>query len=70
MPVAANCWLVPAAMDGLAGVTVIEINEAAVMVALPAATAFTSPVLETVAVAAEEELQVAVLVRSCVLPSL
>lgn len=82
---AVNCWLVPSAIEGFAGVTAIDTKVAgvtvrlldpliapdvALMLAFPTATAFTSPVLETVAVAAEEELQVAVLVRSCVLPSL
>lgn len=85
MPVAANCWFVPAAMDGLAGVTVIEVNEAAVMltvvdpviepeaaeiVTVPTAIAVTDPVAEMVANAGAEEAQVTVFVRSFVLPSL
>ena len=85
MPVAENCWFVPAAMDGLAGVTVIEVNEAAVMltvvdpviepeaaeiVTVPTAIAVTDPVAEMVANAGAEEAQVTVFVRSFVLPSL
>ena len=85
MPVATNCWFVPAAMDGLAGVTVIEVNEAAVMltvvdpviepeaaeiVTAPTAIAVTDPVAEMVANAGAEEAQVTVFVRSFVLPSL
>lgn len=76
---AANCCSVPSAMDAFAGVTAMDTMvagvtvrlldpliepELAVMVAFPTAVAVTSPVAETVAVAVEEELQVAVLVRS------
>ena len=72
-------------MEGFAGMTAIDTKVAgdtvrllepltapdvALMLAFPTATAVTSPVLETVAVAAEEELQVTMLVRFCVLPSL
>ena len=32
MPVAANCWFVPSAMEGFAGVTAIETSAAAVTV--------------------------------------
>lgn len=77
--------MVPSAIEGFAGVTAIETMVAgvtvrllepliapdvALMLALPTARALTSPLLVTVAVVAKEELQVAVLVRSCVLPSL
>ena len=44
--------------------------EVAVMVVEPSATAVTSPGAETVATAGAEELQLAVLVKSFVLPSL
>jgi hypothetical protein len=82
---AVNCWLVPAAIEGLAGVTVIDDNgaevtvrdvdpvtdpELAEIVVDPAPTALPSPHAETVATAAAEELHAAVLVRSCELPSL
>ncbi len=82
--VAANCWLVPRAMEAFAGVTAMESMvagvtvrlleplmdpELAVIVAFPTAVAMTSPVAETVAVAVGEEFHIAVLVRSCVLPS-
>lgn len=77
--------MVPSASEALAGVTEIETMvagvtvtvvvpltepELAVMLAVPTATAVTRPAGETVAVAAEEELHVTVLDRSCVLPSL
>jgi hypothetical protein len=69
----------------LAGVTAIESRvgwptvsvaeavrepEVAVMVALPIPAPAASPPLVTVAISVEDELQFAVLVRSCVLPSL
>jgi len=72
-------------MDGVEGVTAMEINaagvtaswldpltdpKAAVMLAVPAITAVTSPVPETPAVEADDEVHVAVPVKSCVLPSL
>lgn len=72
-------------MDGLAGPTVIDVNEAAVIltfvdpvtapdvaeiVAGPVATAVANPAVETVANEGAEEAHVAVLVRSFVLPSL
>lgn len=78
-----NCWFVPAAIDGLTGLTVIEVKEAAVtlmfvdpvmepdlaeIVVDPVAV--TNPDAETVANAGAEEAQVAELVRSFVLPSL
>lgn len=82
---AANCWFVPSAIDAFAGVTAMDTMlagvtvrvldpliepELALMVAVPTAVAVTSPVADTVAVVVDEELHVAVLVRSCVLPSL
>lgn len=82
---AANCCFVPSAMDAFAGVTAMDTMvagvtvrlldpliepELALMVAVPTAVAVTSPVADTVAVVVDEELHVAVLVRSCVLPSL
>jgi hypothetical protein len=83
LPAAVNCWFVPAAIDGLTGLTVIEVKEAAVtlmfvdpvmepdlaeIVVDPVAV--TNPDAETVANAGAEEAQVAELVRSFVLPSL
>jgi hypothetical protein len=76
---------VPAATDGEAGVTEIEVStgavtvnlvdplivpDLAVMVAVPAATPVANPAVLTVAIAVEDELQVAVLVRFCVVPLL
>ena len=72
-------------MDWFAGVIAIETSvagvivmvvdpltepEVAVMVAVPTPDVVTSPVADTDAVAVDEELQIAVLVRSCVDPSL
>jgi len=72
-------------MDGLAGVTVMDVNEAAVMltvvdplidpeaaeiVTAPTATPVTDPVAEMVANVGVEEAQATVFVRSFVLPSL
>jgi hypothetical protein len=82
--VAVNCSVCPAATDGAAGVTAIEINtaavtvnvaepvavpEVAVIVVLPGITLVASPLL-TVAIVAAEDVQVAVLVRFCVVPLL
>ena len=82
LPVAMNCWLNPAATEAVEGDTVMEVRAttftravpvrpdvAAVMVAVPAETAVTRPVLFTV-VAAALELQTAVAVMFCVVPSL
>ena len=81
---AVNCRVSPNAMDGLAGVTAIDTKAGAVtvrfadpvikpdvarMVAVPCATVAASPVLLTVAMPVADELQVTVLVRSRVLPS-
>jgi hypothetical protein len=73
--VAVNCCVVPAATDGVTGVTIIEETtalvtvtsvlpliepERAAMVALPAATVFTNPLVSTVVMVESEELHVAV----------
>jgi hypothetical protein len=83
VPVAANCFVVPTAMLGLAGVTVIETSvaeltvndevpltdpEVAVMVAVPAPTPAASPLELMLATELEDELQFSD-VSSCVLPS-
>ena len=77
--------VVPSAKDGLAGVIAIETSDgaptvkvvepemdpdAAVIDVLPAASALASPALVMVAVLVTEEVQVAVLVRFCVVPLL
>jgi hypothetical protein len=84
VPVAVNCWLVPRAIEGLLGFTVIEVRTAAVtvrlsvpvtdpywadMVTVPGTRPVPNPVLLTVAVEGLEEVQVAELVRFCVDPS-
>ena len=73
VPVAVSCWVLPAAMLAVAGVTAMEDRvaavtvklavpdlplKAAVMVAVPAALAVARPLLATVAVVVLEELQV------------
>ena len=78
-----NCWLVPFGIDALAGVTETEtriggitetlaelltVPEVAVMLALPIWLAVTNPP-ELTGAAGDEEAQVAVAVKSCVLPS-
>ena len=85
VPVAANCTLVPSGKEALDGETASEASAAAVtvkvvlpltpeyvavMVADPCALPVAMPVLEIVAAAVFEELQVAELVRSRVLWSL
>jgi hypothetical protein len=82
--VAVNCSVVPAAIDGACGVTEIEVSsgavtvnaaeppmapEVAVIVAVPCATPAASPPL-TVATEVDDEVQVAVVVRFWVEPSL
>jgi hypothetical protein len=77
--------VLPAATDAVAGVTEIEVNTAAVtvnvaeplivpdlavMVVLPLATLVANPPLLTVAIDFAEEVQVAVVVRFCVVPLL
>ena len=78
-----NCWVVPFAIEAVAGVTDIEAKTAgvtvsvveplmlfdvAVMLAAPLATAVARPPLLTVAMEVAEEVQVAALVRFCVVP--
>jgi len=73
MPVAVNCWVFPAAMLGLAGVTDMDDKVAAVtvrvavpvfplkvavMVAVPAATAAASPLLPIATTDEVDEFQV------------
>lgn len=89
VPMAANCCAMPSGMLGVAGVTAIEVMtaevtvrvvdpetapETAVMVVVPAVTAFARPwvgvLVLTLATAGFEELHVALAVRFCVLPSL
>lgn len=86
VPVAVNCCVLPAATDGAAGVTAIEVKtaavtvseavplilpEVAVIVAVPALMPFARPVCSpTVAVDVLDEVQVAVVVRFCMEPSL
>jgi hypothetical protein len=86
VPVTANCWLVPLAIEALPGFTtndtrtgavtarlaepVIVPPEVAVIVVTPGSTLAASPPLLTVAIVVADEVQVAVLVRFCVLPSL
>ena len=81
---AVNCWFVPKAIDGLAGVTTIEtraalvtvrvvdpliVPEVAAIVVVPVPVPVASPALEIVATAGEEELQVTVPVMFCVVAS-
>jgi hypothetical protein len=84
VPVAVNGCLVPAAIDGFGGFTCIDRRlgstlklvepvcapKAAAMVALPTAAAVACPLPFTVATTGFEELQVAEVVRSWVVPSL
>ena len=84
VPVAVNCWVVPAALLAVAGVTAIEDRvaavtvrvavpdlplKAAVMVAVPATLAVARPLLLTVAVVVLDELQVTCAVISRLVPS-
>ena len=81
---ATNCWVLPAAIDGVAGVTAIESSAAAVtvkvvfpltlfrvvvIVAVPVALAVARPALVIDAVALSELSQVALAVTSTVEPS-
>jgi len=85
VPVAVNCWVVPAAIDGLAGLIEIEVSTGvtvsvaepvilpavAVIVEEPAATPVANPVCSLmVATAVLDEVQLAVVVRFCVVPLL
>lgn len=84
VPVAANCWVVPSGIDGMAGVTAMDTNcagvivsgvdaamepEVADMFAFPAAIPLARPVEEIIATAGASELHVTDAVRFCVLPS-
>ena len=79
-----NCWFVPDAIDGFAGVTAIDTRAAAVTVSVvdpltvpelaptvvvPTLLPTARPPLEMVATPVDEELQFTVLVRFWVLPS-
>ena len=86
MPVALNGWVVPLAIDGVAGVTEMETRVAGVvtvsvvipmtvplvaeMTVVPTATAVATPAPEIVAVAVVAEAQVTVGETSIVVPSL
>jgi hypothetical protein len=85
LPIAVNCWLVPAAIDGVPGVTEIEVKCAAttvrvevslnaptvaVIVVCPAAAVVASPELLTVATEVDDELHVTPELKSELLPSL
>ena len=85
VPVAVNCWLLPAAMEAADGVTEIEVNtagvtdndaeplmvpEVAMTRAAPGARLVASPPLFTVAMEAADDVQAAVVVRFCVVPLL
>ena len=85
VPVAANCWVKPAATDGEAGVTEIDTNTAAVtvsvaeplivpdfavMVVLPFATLVANPLLLIVAIDFADDVHAALLVSVCVVPLL
>jgi hypothetical protein len=85
VPVAVNCCVAPLAIDGLAGVTAIDCNVAAVTVSnvepeidddvaviveVPTPAPVARPVALIVAVVVVPELHVTVLVRFCVVPSL
>jgi hypothetical protein len=85
VPVAVNCWVLPAAMEAVGGVTETEVKteavtvnvaeplivpDLAVMVVVPWAMLVANPPLLTVATAVADEVHRAVLVRFCVLPLL
>lgn len=84
VPVAVNCCIVPSAIEAVPGVSVIETRVAGVTVkfavplialqlavtaAVPTPVLVASPAAFTVNTVATLELQVAVLVKSCVVPS-
>ncbi len=84
VPVAVNCCVNPLAIEGLAGVTAIEVKvgattvrvvepvtpeSVALMLEVPVATAVASPAVVIVATLVVAEAHVTVLVRSCVLKS-
>ena len=79
-----NCWFVPNAIDGFAGVIAIEtkaalvtvrvvdpltVPEVAAIVVVPVPFPVASPAFEIVATASRDELQVTVPEMFCVLPS-
>jgi hypothetical protein len=85
VPVAVNCSVYPAATDAVPGVTAIETNtaavtvnaaepvtvpEVAVIVVVPGVRLVASPPPFTVAIVVPDELQVAELVRFCLVPLL
>jgi hypothetical protein len=85
VPVAVNCWVPPFETVGFAGVTAIDTRVAGVTVRVvlpltppelawivvePVPAVVARPAVLIVATVTEEELQVAVLVRFCVVPSL
>jgi hypothetical protein len=84
VPIAVNAWVVPTAIAGFGGFTCTDTRpgttirlaepvsslKAAVMVAFPMATAVACPLPLRVATGRFEELQVAEVVRSWVVPSL
>ena len=85
VPVAANCWVVPRANDGLRGVTAIDTStgcptlrvadaaiepEFAVILAVPTPVPVASPLLAIVATVVRDVVQLTALLRSCLLPSL
>jgi hypothetical protein len=85
LPVAVNCCVVPAAIDEVCGVTLIELSaaevivtvidcvtlpDAAVTVALPEPTPVATPLLDTDTTPLADEVQLIELVKSCVDPSL
>ena len=85
LQVAVNCTVVPLVIDEVAGVTTIEVRVAsvtvtvvepetlsciAVTVAVPTALPVSKPPGSTVAMPAGAEVQLALSVRSCVVPSL
>ncbi len=82
---ATNAWVVPKANEGLAGVTAIDTStagptlsvadplidpEVAVIVAVPTPAPVANPPEPMLATVVKEELQLTVLLKSCVLPSL
>lgn len=82
---ALNCWVLPSVIVELVGVTAIEVifanaivivvepltvPDAAVIVAVPGETPVTNPVVLMLAIVESEVDQKALLVKSCVVPSL
>jgi len=80
-----NCWVEPAPIDAVLGVTAIELKVAAVTVnvadplivpdvavimAVPTLMLVANPVLFTVAMEVAEDVHVALVVRFCVVPLL